>query len=115
MIVCPYCDKELPSLDTPCCGEVHGREITTTPIIEHRIYAAPGHTKRDTLRMYRKIAGAKRHYDRVKLLRQQGAPRWVIKAEQIAMILNRQGLKHVGIGKRASKKQTELYQKYVNV
>jgi hypothetical protein len=27
MICCPYCDKELPALDTLCCGEVHGAQI----------------------------------------------------------------------------------------
>lgn len=46
-------------------------------------------------------------------LRQIGAPLWVIKSEQIALVLNAAGRKHTGIGKNHSKCQGELYKKYV--
>lgn len=46
-------------------------------------------------------------------LRQTGAPLWVIKSEQIALILNAAGRKHGGIGKPSSMCQDKLYEKYV--
>lgn len=51
--------------------------------------------------------------DRLKTLRQINAPLWVIKSEQIALFLNSKGRKNYGIGKSFSKKQAELYEKYV--
>jgi len=50
---------------------------------------------------------------RLKRLREIGAPKWIIKSEQVALVLNRKGRKHVGIGKKSSKLQGELYVKYV--
>lgn len=46
-------------------------------------------------------------------LRQADAPLWVIKSEQIALILNATGRKHSGIGKPSSMCQDKLYEKYV--
>jgi hypothetical protein len=46
-------------------------------------------------------------------LRQIDAPYWVIKSEQIALVLNASGRKHSGIGKTPSKCQASLYEKYV--
>ena len=56
---------------------------------------------------------SKNRFARLKTLRQTGAPIWVIKSEQIALCLNRQGLKHAGIGRKFSDLQTRLYEKYV--
>jgi hypothetical protein len=41
------------------------------------------------------------------------APRWVIKAEQVAMVLNRCGRKHYPIGKTPSNAQATLYERHV--
>ena len=46
-------------------------------------------------------------------LRKINAPLWVIKSEQIALVLNSVGRKHYGIGKNPSKCQGYLYEKYV--
>jgi hypothetical protein len=49
---------------------------------------------------------------RVRRLRENQAPRWVIKAEQVAMVLNRRGLKTGKIG-AFSKAQQALYDRHV--
>lgn len=46
-------------------------------------------------------------------LRKLGAPLWIIKTEQIALLLNSKGKKHSKIGSDFSKEQELLYQKYV--
>lgn len=46
-------------------------------------------------------------------LRKLKAPLWVIKTEQIALVLNSKGKKHAGIGKDGNKEQEYLYTKYV--
>ena len=46
-------------------------------------------------------------------LREVGAPLWIIKSEQIALVLNSVGRKHGGIGKPSTKCQDKLYAKYV--
>lgn len=46
-------------------------------------------------------------------LRKLGAPQWIIKSEQIALVLNSKGKKHSKIGSDFSKEQEMLYQKYV--
>jgi hypothetical protein len=46
-------------------------------------------------------------------LRAMPAPRWVIKSEQIAMVLNRKGMKHTRPGATPSKTQGDLYVKHV--
>lgn len=46
-------------------------------------------------------------------LRQMGAPLWVIKTEQIALVLNAAGKRNAGIGKRFSACQSRLYEKHV--
>lgn len=46
-------------------------------------------------------------------LRRMKAPPWVIRSEQVALLLNKEGLKHAGIGKRFGKRQRELYVKFV--
>ena len=46
-------------------------------------------------------------------LREMKAPMWVIKAEQIALVLNSKGKRHVGIGKDGNEEQNRLYAKYV--
>lgn len=46
-------------------------------------------------------------------LRKSGAPMWVIKSEQVALVLNHKGRKHAGIGSDGSKLQKELYLKHV--
>jgi hypothetical protein len=61
----------------------------------------------------RRRAQATEILDVIKRLREQKAPMWIIKSTQISLVLNRQGFRHVGIGKPASKKQNDLYDKYV--
>jgi len=51
--------------------------------------------------------------NRLKTLRNIGAPKWAIKSEQVALVLNRQGLRHTGIGSDMSAKQKQLYTKHV--
>lgn len=51
--------------------------------------------------------------DMLRRLRSQGAPLWVIKSQQVASLLNRRGLKHHGLGMKASKAQGELYERFV--
>lgn len=46
-------------------------------------------------------------------LRKIGAPLWVIKTEQIALVLNAAGRKNYGIGKSFSVCQGKLYEKHV--
>lgn len=46
-------------------------------------------------------------------LRQIGAPLWVIKTEQIALVLNAAGKRNGGIGSRFSVCQSKLYEKHV--
>jgi hypothetical protein len=41
---------------------------------------------------------------RIKHLREISAPKWIIKSEQIAMVMNRKGFKHCEIGSDGSKK-----------
>lgn len=53
------------------------------------------------------------HLAHLRRLRELDAPKWIIKTAQIGMVLNRSGLKHVGIGKDGSMRQRELYGKYV--
>ena len=50
---------------------------------------------------------------RIKRLREISAPLWVIKHEQIALVMNRKGMKYYGIGQTPSKKQAELVEKHV--
>lgn len=42
-----------------------------------------------------------------------GAPLWIVRSQQVALVLNARGLKHVGLGKRQSKAQAELYERFV--
>jgi hypothetical protein len=51
--------------------------------------------------------------ERVRRLRAMNAPRWEIRNEQMAMLLLRENLKVAPIGKRMSKRQRELYVKFV--
>ena len=51
--------------------------------------------------------------ERLRTLRSSRAPRWIIRSEQVALLLGREGLKHSGIGKASSKRQAELYEKFV--
>lgn len=46
-------------------------------------------------------------------LRELKVPLWVIKSEQIALVLNAKGKRHTGIGKDGSQEQERLYAKYV--
>jgi hypothetical protein len=46
-------------------------------------------------------------------LRSLDAPRWVVRSEQVALLLMREGLKHRGIGKKFGKRQGELYERFV--
>jgi hypothetical protein len=56
---------------------------------------------------------SKKRLKRIKHLREINAPQWVIKSEQIAMVLNRKGYKHTGIGSNFSNVQANLYAKHV--
>lgn len=56
---------------------------------------------------------APKRLDRIRRLRRMGAPRWIVKTEQIAMVLNRAGLRNAGIGKDGSQRQQELYARHV--
>lgn len=47
-------------------------------------------------------------------LRAVDAPKWIIRSEQVALVLARKGLKHRGLGRKWSKTQEELYEKYVS-
>ena len=47
-------------------------------------------------------------------LRELNAPKWVIKTEQIALILNYKGRRNYGIGQDFSKCQAELYELHVS-
>jgi len=51
---------------------------------------------------------------RLKRLRELKVPLVIIKTEQIALVLNRDGMKFAGIGSDMSNRQAELYAKYVN-
>lgn len=51
--------------------------------------------------------------ERLRRLRRMGAPRWVVRSEQVALVLNCEGLHHRGIGKPASQRQQELYGRFV--
>lgn len=46
-------------------------------------------------------------------LRELNSPKWVIKTEQIALVLNAKGKKNGAIGKAFSKEQEELYARHV--
>ena len=46
-------------------------------------------------------------------LREMKAPLWIIKTEQIALVLNSKGKKNAGIGKDGNQEQEKLYAKYV--
>lgn len=46
-------------------------------------------------------------------LREMKAPLWIIKTEQIALVLNSKGKKNAGIGKDGNQEQEKLYEKYV--
>lgn len=46
-------------------------------------------------------------------LREMKAHLWIIKSEQIALVLNSKGKRHVGIGKDGNEEQKCLYEKYV--
>ena len=50
---------------------------------------------------------------RLRQLRAISSPRWIVRSEQVALLLNREGLQHKGIGKAASKRQKELYDRFV--
>ena len=50
---------------------------------------------------------------RIMRLKEINAPKWVVKSEQVAMLLNRENLHHRGIGKGFSNRQAELYEKFV--
>lgn len=63
--------------------------------------------------MKRKIVPASVRLARLARLREYGAPKWVIKSEQVALALGRKGLLHNGIGKDGSKEQVRLYDKFV--
>jgi hypothetical protein len=64
----------------------------------------------------RKVArknNVKNRLQRLKNLRKCGAPKWIIKSEQIALFLNSKGRKHYGIGYAPSQCQAKLYEKHV--
>jgi hypothetical protein len=50
---------------------------------------------------------------RLRSLRLANAPKWIIKSEQVALVLNHCGLNFTGIGKPCSKAQSELMTKHV--
>jgi hypothetical protein len=50
---------------------------------------------------------------RLRVLRENNAPRWIVRSEQVALLLCREGLRFVGIGKSGNARQTELYEKFV--
>jgi hypothetical protein len=50
---------------------------------------------------------------RLLTLRAMGAPRWVVRSEQVALLLMREGLKHRGVGKKFGRRQGELYERFV--
>lgn len=51
--------------------------------------------------------------ERLRRLRSMNAPRWIIRSEQVALLLQREGLRFAGIGKPCSKRQGELVEKFV--
>ena len=50
---------------------------------------------------------------RLVYLRQINTPKWVIKSEQIALVLNSRGKRHAGVGKEGSTCQATLYERHV--
>lgn len=52
--------------------------------------------------------------ERLKILRARHAPRWVIKAAQINLVLAREGLKPEAIGLKPSKRAWELLARHVH-
>jgi hypothetical protein len=50
---------------------------------------------------------------RLMRLRALGAPRWVIKSEQVGLALNRLGLRYAGLGRPAGKLQQDLEARHV--
>lgn len=57
---------------------------------------------------------AKKRVARLQRLRAHpDCPRWVIKCEQVALVLNRAGMRFAGLGQPMSMRQHELYAKHV--
>ena len=61
----------------------------------------------------RRKANAPNRLQRLVRLRQMGAPKWVVKSEQVALLLNSKGLKVAPPGKSFSKLQFELWETFV--
>lgn len=55
----------------------------------------------------------RQRFSRVRRLRAIGAPAWVVKSEQVALVLAKKGLKYTGLGSTPSKAQSQLFEKYV--
>lgn len=53
------------------------------------------------------------YLERLRNLRLGGAPKWIIKSSQVNMVLARQGLRGVYIGRTPSKKAAELFDRHV--
>ena len=60
-----------------------------------------------------RIARAGERMRRVVRLRASGAPAWIVKSEQVAMVLWRKGFRHRGVGTDFSNLQAELYARHV--
>ena len=69
-------------------------------------------TVRETKKIDRKNRVAVR-LARLVRLRELKVPLWVIKSEQIALVLNSKGKRHAGIGKDGNQEQERLYAKHV--
>lgn len=52
-------------------------------------------------------------FDRIKRLRGMKAPLWIIRSEQVALVLLRRGIRVRGIGSQFSQAQHVLYAKFV--
>lgn len=50
---------------------------------------------------------------RLKILRRVGAPQWIVKSEQVALALEREGLRYAPIGRTPGKRQAELVDRHV--
>lgn len=62
----------------------------------------------------RKAHARTKRLPRLVQLRRQGAPRWVVKSEQIALVLNSRGKRHYGLaGGNRSALEERLYEKHV--
>jgi hypothetical protein len=61
----------------------------------------------------KRVANVSVRLERLVRLRLMKAPRWVVRSEQVALVLNSEGLRVSAPGKTFSKRQQELYDKYV--